>query len=174
MRFAELHAGRVIEAGPRTLDADELARFATTYDPQWFHVDAAAAERGPYHGLIASGWHTCAIAMRLAVDAVLEGSETFGSPGACLHQVAQPGPGRRQSAPARDDPGVAPLEQPASARHRPLALATRERRRPRGARPRGHQPVRPDPVVSGNYAGARTRRSRVISDGAPNRFGGPQ
>jgi acyl dehydratase len=92
MRFAELHAGRVIEAGPRTLDADELARFATTYDPQWFHVDAAAAERGPYHGLIASGWHTCAIAMRLAVDAVLEGSETFGSPG--LAYIKWPNPVR--------------------------------------------------------------------------------
>jgi acyl dehydratase len=92
MKFAELHEGRVIEAGPRALDADELARFATTYDPQWFHVDAAAAERGPYHGLIASGWHTCAIAMRLAVDAVLEGSETFGSPG--LAYIKWPNPVR--------------------------------------------------------------------------------
>lgn len=81
MKFAELHAGRVIEAGPYALDAGELAKFATAYDPQWFHVDAAAAARGPYNGLIASGWHTCAIAMRLAVDAILEGSETTGSPG---------------------------------------------------------------------------------------------
>jgi acyl dehydratase len=81
MKFAEFYAGQVIEAGPATIQEDEIRRFAEAYDPQWFHVDPEAAARGPYGGLIASGWHTCAIAMRLAVDNVLAGTETFGSPG---------------------------------------------------------------------------------------------
>ncbi len=81
MKFAELQPGRVVEAGPYRVERDEILRFAEAYDPQWFHVDAEAAGHGPFGGLIASGWHTCAIAMRLAVDAVLAGSESFASPG---------------------------------------------------------------------------------------------
>ncbi|MES2957037.1 MAG: MaoC family dehydratase [Pseudomonadota bacterium] len=81
MKFAEFHAGRVIEAGPYTLSESELLQFARAYDPQWFHTDAAAAGQGRFGGLIASGWHTCGIAMRLATDAALEGSESFASPG---------------------------------------------------------------------------------------------
>lgn len=81
MKFAELRAGRVIDAGPFVLSEEELVAFAAKWDPQWFHTDAAAAAQSRFGGLIASGWQTCGIAMRLAVDAVLEGSETFGSPG---------------------------------------------------------------------------------------------
>ena len=81
MKFAEFHAGLVIEAGPYAVSEAELLAFATVYDPQWFHTDAAAAAKGPFGGLIASGWHTCAIAMRLAADAALAGSESFASPG---------------------------------------------------------------------------------------------
>ena len=81
MRFAEFHAGQVIELGPRRLDEAELIRFAADYDPQWFHTDASAAGKSRYGGLIASGWHTASIAMRLVVDEVLAGSESFGSPG---------------------------------------------------------------------------------------------
>jgi acyl dehydratase len=81
MKFAELRAGRVIDAGPFVLSEEELVAFAAKWDPQWFHNDAAAAAQSRFGGLIASGWQTCGIAMRLAVDAVLEGSETFGSPG---------------------------------------------------------------------------------------------
>jgi acyl dehydratase len=81
MKFSDFHAGQVIEAGPYTVGEQELLAFAQAYDPQWFHVDAGAAARGRFGGLIASGWHTCGIAMRLAVDAVLQGSESFASPG---------------------------------------------------------------------------------------------
>ena len=81
MKFADFHAGRVIEAGPCRLDEAELLAFARAYDPQWFHTDAQAAQQGRFGGLIASGWHTCALAMRLAVAAALEGSESFASPG---------------------------------------------------------------------------------------------
>lgn len=81
MKFAEFRAGQVIDAGPLVLSEEELLAFARKWDPQWFHTDAAAAAGSRYGGLIASGWQTCGIAMRLAVDAVLAGSETFGSPG---------------------------------------------------------------------------------------------
>ena len=81
MKFAEFHSGQVIEAGPYALGEAELLQFARAYDPQWFHTDPVAASQGRFGGLIASGWHTCAIAMRLAADAALEGSESFASPG---------------------------------------------------------------------------------------------
>jgi acyl dehydratase len=81
MKFAEFHVGQVIEAGPYELTETELLAFAKSWDPQWFHTDPEAAAHGAHGGLIASGWQTCCIAMRLAVQAALEGSESFASPG---------------------------------------------------------------------------------------------
>jgi acyl dehydratase len=81
MKFAEFHPGQLIEAGPYVVSETELLQFARAYDPQWFHTDAAAAAKGRFGGLIASGWHTCGIAMRLGADAALAGSESFASPG---------------------------------------------------------------------------------------------
>jgi acyl dehydratase len=92
MQFADFHPGQVIEAGPYVLSEAELVQFAKAYDPQWFHTDAEAAADSAFGGLIASGWHTCAIAMRLVVDAALQGSESFASPG--LEQVRWPNPVR--------------------------------------------------------------------------------
>lgn len=81
MKFADLAPGQVIETPAYHLSEAALLAFAREYDPQWFHVDEAAAAQGRFAGLIASGWQTCSIAMRLAVDAVLRGSESFASPG---------------------------------------------------------------------------------------------
>ena len=81
MKFANFHTGQVIEAGPYAVDEAEIIRFAQAYDPQWFHTDSEAATRSRFGGLIASGWHTCAIAMRLAAEAALQDSESFASPG---------------------------------------------------------------------------------------------
>jgi acyl dehydratase len=81
MKFADFHAGQVIEAGPYAVTEAEVLQFAKAYDPQWFHTDPAAAAQGRFQGLIASGWHTCGIAMRLAADAALAGSESYASPG---------------------------------------------------------------------------------------------
>lgn len=92
MKFADFHAGQVIEAGPYLLREEELVGFARSYDPQWFHTDAEASRESPFGGLIASGWHTCAIAMRLVVEAALAGSESFASPG--LEHVRWPNPVR--------------------------------------------------------------------------------
>lgn len=90
MRFAEFHAGLVIEHGPAVLDERSLVAFALEHDPQWFHVDPQRAGQGRWGGLIASGWQTCAIAMRLVVAAALEGSESFASPGLAYVKWPQP------------------------------------------------------------------------------------
>ena len=81
MKFAEFHAGQVIEAGPYTITEQQILDFATDWDPQWFHTDPEAATAGPHGGLIASGWQTCGIAMRLLAEKALAGSESFASPG---------------------------------------------------------------------------------------------
>ncbi len=81
MRFAELTAGTVIESRARGVTQEEIVEFAERYDPQWFHVDAERAAASRWGGLIASGWLTCGIAMELAVESALQGSESFGSPG---------------------------------------------------------------------------------------------
>ena len=81
MKFAEFHVGQVIAAGPYLVSETEVMAFATAYDPQWFHTNPVAAIGGRFGGLIASGWHTCGIAMRLVADAALHDSESFASPG---------------------------------------------------------------------------------------------
>ena len=81
MRFAEIAAGQVIAAGPETITERQILEFAREYDPQWFHTDPERAAQSTWNGLIASGWQTCAIAMRMVISAALAGSESFGSPG---------------------------------------------------------------------------------------------
>ena len=81
MKFADLSVGRVIRCGPASLSESAIMDFALTYDPQWFHADPVRASESVWKGLIASGWQTCSVAMRLAVDGILTGSESFGSPG---------------------------------------------------------------------------------------------
>jgi acyl dehydratase len=92
MKFAEFFPGQAITAGPVSLSASDIILFATQYDPQWFHVDESLSRDGLHRGLIASGWQTCGVAMRLAVDAALIGSESFASPG--LAYVKWPHPVR--------------------------------------------------------------------------------
>ena len=92
MKFDEFHEGQVLLAGPREITADEITAFAREWDPQWFHADPDAAQKSRFGGLIASGWQTCGIAMRLVVDHFLAGSESFASPG--LAYVKWPHPVR--------------------------------------------------------------------------------
>jgi acyl dehydratase len=79
--FEDIRPGDVVEFGSYEVTRDEILDFARRYDPQSFHVDDRAARESPFGGLIASGWHTAAIFMRLYVDAVLSGSASMGSPG---------------------------------------------------------------------------------------------
>ena len=81
MKFDQFEPGQTITAGPYEVTESEIIEFARQYDPQWFHTDPAKASDSRFGGLIASGWHTCGIAMRLAVEAALDSSESFASPG---------------------------------------------------------------------------------------------
>jgi acyl dehydratase len=79
--WEDFKAGETAPMGEARLDAAAIVAFAKAYDPQPFHVDAEAASRSIYGGLIASGWHTVALVMRMMVDSYLNQSASLGSPG---------------------------------------------------------------------------------------------
>jgi acyl dehydratase len=79
--FEDFEVGKTIEVGSRTVTEEEIVDFAKQFDPQPFHVDNEAAEKSMYGGIIASGWHTCSMMMRLMVDGFLRESSSMGSPG---------------------------------------------------------------------------------------------
>jgi acyl dehydratase len=76
MKIADFYPGQIIHAGSYRVKAAEILLFARAYDRQWFHMDEQAATSGPFGGLIASGWHTCAIAMRILSEGLLHQSES--------------------------------------------------------------------------------------------------
>jgi len=73
--------GWTYESAARSLGAEDIVRFAREYDPQVYHTDAQAAKATPFGGLIASGWQTCGVMMRLMCDGYLLDSACVGSPG---------------------------------------------------------------------------------------------
>ncbi len=79
--FEDLKAGGVHQLGAATLSAEEIADFAKRYDPQSFHIDTNAATTSIYGGVIASGWQTVCVFMRLFVDGFLGNAAAMGSPG---------------------------------------------------------------------------------------------
>src|SRR5260221_10936602 len=64
----DLHVGRRFTSGTHALDERQITAFAREFDPQPFHADREAAKGSLFRGLVASGWHTAAITMRLQVD----------------------------------------------------------------------------------------------------------
>jgi acyl dehydratase len=79
--FEDFHEGQVIELGERTVTEEEIIAFARQFDPQPFHIDREAAAQSIYGGVIASGWHTCSLMMRMVCDGFMVGSSSMGSPG---------------------------------------------------------------------------------------------
>jgi acyl dehydratase len=79
--FEDFEIGKAIEVGSRTVSEEEILDFARKFDPQPFHVDREAAAKSIYGGIIASGWHTCGVMMRLMVDGFLREAASLGSPG---------------------------------------------------------------------------------------------
>jgi acyl dehydratase len=79
--WEDLQPGAVRELGTTSASAEEIKEFAEQFDPQPFHLDELAGKRSLFGGLCASGWHTCALAMRLTVDNLLNESSSLGSPG---------------------------------------------------------------------------------------------
>jgi len=79
--FEDYVVGTIFDCGSIAVDEAETIAFAARYDPQFFHTDPETAKRGPFGGLIASGWHTAALAMRLLVEGYLSSVASLGSPG---------------------------------------------------------------------------------------------
>lgn len=79
--WEDFKIGEIAEMGSYTFTEPEIVAFARQFDPQPFHTDSAAAAQSFYGGLIASGWHTCAVGMRLMCDSYINRSVSMGSPG---------------------------------------------------------------------------------------------
>lgn len=79
--FEDFAVGDTQDLGEATVSAAEIVAFGRQFDPQPFHVDEERAKASPFGGLIASGWHTAAIFMRLLVDGLLNSTASMGSPG---------------------------------------------------------------------------------------------
>ena len=79
--WEDFPVGNVSEFGGTTITAEDIVRFASEFDPQPFHLDEEAGRKSLFGGLCASGWHTCALAMRMMCDAYLLESSSLGSPG---------------------------------------------------------------------------------------------
>ena len=90
--FEDYAAGAVYEYGYASVTEAEIIAFAERFDPQPIHVDARFAASGPFGGLIASGWHTAGIAMRLMVDHYVSRVASLASPG--VDELRWPAPVR--------------------------------------------------------------------------------
>jgi acyl dehydratase len=79
--FEDFPVGMAVEIAGPTLTRESILEYARRYDPQPFHTDEAAAKDSIYGGLIASGWQTVSLVMRMICDAYLLEAASLGSPG---------------------------------------------------------------------------------------------
>lgn len=81
LTFEDFETGRVFKLGPHTISAEEIVEFAIQFDPQPFHVDENSPEAKAMGGIIASGWQTCGLIMRMMCDSYLLNTASQGSAG---------------------------------------------------------------------------------------------
>jgi acyl dehydratase len=79
--FEDFHAGDTFELGPLTVTQEEIITFAKQFDPQYFHIDPQRARDSIFGELVASGWHTASLFMRMFYDGLLHDVASMGSPG---------------------------------------------------------------------------------------------
>lgn len=79
--FEDMAVGATVDLGKKKVSEEDIVRFGSEFDPQPFHIDPEAARKSIFGGIVASGWHTCSITMRLLVDGLLSHSSSLGSPG---------------------------------------------------------------------------------------------
>lgn len=79
--FEDFVPGEITTFGAYLVTKEEVIAFASQFDPQPFHLDEEAGRASMLGGLAASGWHTCAIMMRLMFDHFMDGSTSIGAPG---------------------------------------------------------------------------------------------
>lgn len=81
LHWEDFKVGETIQLGERTVSREEIIAFAAEFDPQPMHMDEMAAKDSMLGGLAASGWHSCALMMRMMYDGYLFNSSSLGSPG---------------------------------------------------------------------------------------------
>ena len=81
LHHEDIEVGKTIPCGSKRLSKEEIIAFGRAYDPQPMHTDEAAAKATLVGGLCASGWHTCAIMMRMLCDGLINRMAGLGSPG---------------------------------------------------------------------------------------------
>jgi len=81
LHFEDFHLGRRFDGGPYAVTRDEIVEFAAEFDAQPHHLDEEAAKRSILGGLAASGWHTCAMTMRMFADALMPLADARGGIG---------------------------------------------------------------------------------------------
>ena len=79
--YEDFAPGEVIDLGSYFVSSEEVIEFAKEFDPAPFHLDAGAGQRNMLGGLAASGWHVCAMGMRMMCDSFLMESSGQGAPG---------------------------------------------------------------------------------------------
>jgi acyl dehydratase len=79
--FEDFPVGATFESRSAVMEESAILGFAREFDPQYIHTDPQAAQNGPFRGLIASGWHTASVMMRLLCEAYLGDAASVASPG---------------------------------------------------------------------------------------------
>ena len=79
--FEDFPVGAVFDLGTITVTEEEIISYARQFDPQYFHVDPERARDSIFGGLVASGWHSTSLFMRLFVDTLLSQTDSIASPG---------------------------------------------------------------------------------------------
>ena len=81
LHFEDFRRGQQFQLGTHRITAEEITEFAAEFDPQPQHLDPVAARSSMFGALAASGWHLCALAMRMLVDGLFQRAASMGSPG---------------------------------------------------------------------------------------------
>ena len=88
--FDDFAEGTSLDLGTKLVSAQEIIEFAGEFDPQPMHLDEEAGKASILGGLAASGWHTCAMFMRMLCDAFLLDSTSQGAPGVDYVKLKKP------------------------------------------------------------------------------------
>ncbi|MCL7417086.1 MAG: MaoC family dehydratase N-terminal domain-containing protein, partial [Halalkalicoccus sp.] len=94
IRFEGIEPGTTVDCGSTTVSEDEIVEFAERYDPLAIHTDPTAAAESRFGGLIASGYHTLCLSVRLLVEDVRSERAVVGGLGindVCWHRPVEPG-----------------------------------------------------------------------------------
>ena len=124
--YEDFKVGEVSTFGPRLVTREEIISFASEFDPQPMHLDEEAAKKSLLKGLSASGWHTCAMMMRMLYDGFISQSSSLGGAWHRRNALDQTGSSRRRADLPHDRARQARFQQPPADGFRPLQSGNAE------------------------------------------------